>query len=56
MGDGRSDLFFDILKYEGGDTLRYEYYGLMKDVNNQRQILRLDTAQIYSISYKEHFP
>ena len=38
--EGHSDLSFDIVK-NSNDTSRYVYYGLMKDVNNQKQTLNL---------------
>jgi hypothetical protein len=55
MGEGHSDLEFDILG-DRNDTIRNVYYGLMKDVNNQKQMLFLDPGQSYTISYKFRFP
>jgi len=55
MGEGHSDLKFDILG-DRNDTIRNVYYSLMKDVNNQKQMLFLDTGQSYMISYKFRFP
>ena len=55
MGEGHSDLEFDILR-DRNDTIRNVYYGLMKDVNNQKQMLFLDPGQSYTISYKFRFP
>src|SRR5690554_649766 len=52
--EGHSDLYFDIVKC-GNDTIRNVYYGLMRDVNNQNQVLRLDPGQIYTISYREGY-
>lgn len=54
--EGNSDLFFDIVKFGSEDTIRYVSYGLMKNVNSQSQILRLDSGQIYTILYNEYFP
>lgn len=51
--EGHSDLYFDIVK-DGNDTVRNVYYGLMKDINNQSQVLRLDPRHIYTVSYKEY--
>lgn len=53
--DGHSDLRYDIAKISGGDTIRYVFYGLMKDFNNQSRTLRIDSGQTYTISDKESF-
>jgi len=53
--EGHSDLYFDIVKC-GNDTIRNIYYGLMKDVNNQRQMLFLDPDHSYTISYRVRSP
>ena len=54
--EGNSDLFFDIVRLGSEDTIRYVSYGLMKNANSQSQILRLDSGQVYTISYNEYFP
>ena len=48
-----SNLYFDIRKNKN-DSSRYVYYGLMKDVNNQKQTLNLNSGECYAISYKVH--
>lgn len=54
-GEGHSTLLFDIEDIRG-DTIQNLFYGLMKDPNDQSQILRLDSGQIYTVSYIEYFP
>lgn len=52
--EGHSDLYFDSVGLRN-DTTRNVFYGLMQDVNNQSQILRLNSGESYTISYKEYF-
>lgn len=49
-----SDLSFDIVGSRN-DTTKHVSYLLMKDVNDQSQVLRLDSGQVYKTSYKEYF-
>lgn len=55
QAEGHSDLYFDI-EGDRNDTIRYVYYGLMKDVNTQKQMLFLNSGESYIISYKVRFP
>jgi hypothetical protein len=54
QSEGQSELFFDIVGLKN-DTTRYVYYGLMRDVNNQRQVLRLNPGQVYTISHRDGY-